>query len=69
MEFDSEDAAKNALGLSDKELDGRKIRVDMAGNKKDRHDRGGYHKSYRGGDRDRRKGGFDFDRKRKRYDD
>lgn len=33
VEFDSEDAVKSALELTGKRLDGREIRVDVAGNK------------------------------------
>lgn len=74
IEFDSEDAVKNALKLTGRTLDGREIRVDIAGSKGgrsggDRFSRGrhggDYHHGHHGDSRDR----HDHYQKRSRHDD
>jgi nucleolin len=76
IEFDNEDAVQSALKLSGRDLDGRSIRVDVAGNKGGRSggrsDRGrgghGFRGGFHGGHRDHGDHG-DRDRKQRRYDD
>lgn len=73
IEFDNEDAVKSALELSGRDLDGRSIRVDVAGNKGGRSggrsDRGGYGRGSHGGSRGGHGGHSDYGRKQRRYDD
>jgi len=57
VEFDSSEAVQEALKLSGSELDGRKIRIDVAGNKSSS---GGFRGSQRGGSRGRSRGNFSF---------
>jgi nucleolin len=71
VEFQSEDAVKNALKLTGKSLDGREIRVDIAGARRERSsgDRYGSRRHgddyHHGGSRDR----HDRYKKRRRPDD
>jgi len=64
VQFDSSEAVQEALKLSGSELDGRRIRIDVAGNKTKSD---GFRGSQRGGSRGRSRGNFSF-RGRGRYD-
>lgn len=79
IEFENEDSVQSALKLSGRDLDGRSIRVDVAGNKGGRSgersgrggfggSRGGSRGGFRGG-RGGRGGHSDYERKQRRYDD
>lgn len=77
VEFTSEEPVQKAIALSGQDLDGRNIRVDVAGskggNRGGRSDRGGFggrsrggsRGGFRGGRRDFGRGGF---RGRRRFD-
>jgi nucleolin len=61
VEFESEESAKKAIGLSGKELDGREIKVSQAETKRDKSSgRGGFRggNDYRGKGGSRGRGGF-----------